>query len=108
MERTTVYECSADEFPEMTGAEVIDWLNDLARAGRCSTEELELSVYQAGDHWDGYSVAEIRVTRPETQADRDAAQAKYAQIRAENAARQEAEERQMLAALKAKYDRNSD
>lgn len=99
----TIYECDADEFPSMTLADAIKWLQGIADQQPCPPEQVSFLVTQMGDRWDGYSLAKVEIVRPETAEETVAREQAEAASLAERRAQQEASERAAYEALKQKY-----
>ena len=104
MMEKTLYECDADAFTPMSLAAMIDWLTSLAAEQPCPPDEVYFSVYQSGDRWDGYNLAEITIRREATPAEEAEAEAKWQAEQEAHEAAKEANERAMFERLKAKFD----
>lgn len=103
MGRVTMAELPLDEMEDMNAAELIRWINGYVADADCAPELVEFEFQQYGDHWDGYSLAYINVTRPMTAEDR-IAQEEERRLMEERRER-ETREREMaiLASLQRKY-----
>lgn len=99
----TIFGKAAGEFGDMTLAAAINWLQEIADAQPCPPEDVTFSITQWGDHWDGYSEAEIEIYRMETES--EAAERQEREATAQRQREQEARERELatLADLQLKY-----
>ena len=100
---TTLYEGNADEFTDMTLADTIAWLQGIAAGQACPPDEIAFRVQQDGDFWDGYNRAKILIFRAETETEKVAREAEWAENNATANAQREAKERHVYKVLRAKY-----
>ena len=101
-EIVNLFQGRPDEFGEMNLGQLVGWLDDLR--GGFSRLEVFFKIDQWGDHWDGYSQAEITVWRYATKGEARAIEQERQEVSRQRAQDVEDSERAQLAVLKAKYE----